>query len=200
MNTLAKPNPRSFGALFNSELVNPKDKTERGKGFTSKQLCKYGSICTAGCNQLLKCYKDVDMWLLPEHFSILCGSCQNAVENEKNVFESAHMCLNSICIGDPKAFVYFISDGEYIKIGKAVDPYRRLAEIQTGNPRRCSVVSMIPCYSSSAAHELERFLHNCYRSKSTVGEWFDIEDDTDVRRFQIIYPPRKEESDAADLS
>jgi len=193
MNTIATPNPRSFALMFNSDIVNPHDKASRSVGFTTSQLCKYDGICSAGCNQLLQCYKDIDMFLLPEHFSLLCGSCPNAAANETHVFESAHKYLNCICIGGQKAFVYFISDGEYIKIGKAVDPYKRLAEIQTGNPRRLSVVSMIPCYSSSAAHELEHFLHNSFRSKRAVGEWFDIVEDNDAKRFQVIYPPRKEE-------
>jgi len=31
--------------------------------------------------------------------------------------------------------VYFISDGTYTKIGVAVNPEKRLRELQTGNPK-----------------------------------------------------------------
>lgn len=185
-------------------FVNPKDKTDRGVGMTTQQACIYGDICEGGCSQLLECYKDVNEWMLPEHFSRLCGSCPNAIHPVLNnsiesVFESAHD-HNWICARSPKAFVYFITDGEFVKIGKAVDPYRRLSGIQTGNPKKCSIIAAIPCRSPGDANQLEHYLHVCYSSARAEGEWFDIIGDFDAEQFQAAYPPpRKENPDAAYL-
>lgn len=41
------------------------------------------------------------------------------------------------------SFVYFISDGEYVKIGKGF-PIQRMKGLQTGNPRELSLLFTIP--------------------------------------------------------
>lgn len=68
-------------------------------------------------------------------------------------------------------FIYAISDGEFVKLGKANNPLIRLANLQTGNPRKLKILFTIRCdnpFTVEAA--LHRFYKNCHIS----GEWFKI--------------------------
>jgi hypothetical protein len=64
--------------------------------------------------------------------------------------------------------VYFISgiDGP-VKIGVAVEPWRRLRQIQTGCPTRLVLIADIP-----GSFDQERYLHEFYRRERLGGEWF----------------------------
>lgn len=78
-----------------------------------------------------------------------------------------------------KSFVYFIGDGEYIKIGQASNPIARLKELQTGNGRELILLLTIPTfacgrYGSDQANAIERFLHLAFKEYRLAGEWFDI--------------------------
>ena len=97
-----------------------------------------------------------------------------------SIFDPTYIdaCLDEFYL-DPKknqapAFVYFVSDSEFIKIGVADNLKRRLKEIQMGNPRRCEIVAAFPCKSKSAAHQAEGLLHSIYRDYRMNGEWFNI--------------------------
>ena len=70
--------------------------------------------------------------------------------------------------------VYFISDGENIKIGKANNPEKRLAQLQTGNPRALRLLNVIKCETENDAFELESFLHTILQSTHLNGEWFHL--------------------------
>jgi hypothetical protein len=70
--------------------------------------------------------------------------------------------------------VYFISDGEFIKIGKANNVERRLKELQTGNPKELKILRIIKCTDEYAAYELETFLHSMLHSVNSIGEWFHL--------------------------
>lgn len=88
--------------------------------------------------------------------------------------------------GKIKAYVYFISDGEYIKIGKANSIKNRIKSLQTGNARKLFVKFILPCEGEFVAKLLEGELHEYYASKRLEGEWFDIMnevDDTVLRCF-----------------
>lgn len=73
-----------------------------------------------------------------------------------------------------KSFVYFISDSNYIKIGKANRVSDRLIDLQGGNPNVLNVVTSIECASSAKAYKLEKTLHTKFYSRNIRGEWFDI--------------------------
>ncbi len=73
-----------------------------------------------------------------------------------------------------KAYVYFISDGKYIKIGKANNVECRVKELQCGNPNKLKVVSRITCASSQDAFTVEKFFHKELADHNVRGEWFDV--------------------------
>ena len=78
----------------------------------------------------------------------------------------------------PRTFVYFAREHQPdargpIKIGFSTSPARRLATLQTGNPRRVDIVEVI--YGD---FELEATLHRIWRRAGATwtgggGEWFD---------------------------
>lgn len=63
--------------------------------------------------------------------------------------------------------VYFISDGEAVKIGISKNPTKRLAQLQTGHPRRLSILATLP---GGADEEMQ--LHGRFREHRLHGEWF----------------------------
>lgn len=71
-----------------------------------------------------------------------------------------------------KNVVYFISDGEFLKIGIASDLDRRLTQLQTGNARELTVVSVIECRDMDEARSLEGFLHDRLARLNVLNEWF----------------------------
>ena len=83
------------------------------------------------------------------------------------------------------SYVYFISDGEFIKIGVAESIEKRLKQIQTGNPRNLNVLFSIPCRAAGYTYceytrkdyalDLERFLHQGFGEYHVQGEWFKID-------------------------
>ena len=56
--------------------------------------------------------------------------------------------------------VYFISDGEFCKIGKADNVDVRLKQLQTSNAKSLFVIGYIPCKNSTSALRKENMLHS----------------------------------------
>lgn len=77
--------------------------------------------------------------------------------------------------------VYFISDGAgYIKIGRAGDPAKRLAALQTSTPHSLTIIATVDesVFSEKQIHD--RFAHWRVR-----GEWFH--DHEAIRAFAAAY-------------
>lgn len=76
---------------------------------------------------------------------------------------------------DP-GFVYFIFSDitECIKIGVAVDPWRRLDAFQTSCPEELGLVGYI---QAGDAYALERQWHNRFYRERVRGEWFRFTDE-----------------------
>lgn len=72
-------------------------------------------------------------------------------------------------------FVYFITDGEYTKIGYAQDVDKRMLALQTGNPHKLELLLKLPFATEAEARETEVFLHKSLRPFSASGEWFKID-------------------------
>ena len=70
-----------------------------------------------------------------------------------------------------KPCVYFISDGEFVKIGVTGDINNRFRILQTANARKLKILNVI--YTDSP-YELEEELHKRYAWKRVNKEWFDI--------------------------
>ena len=97
--------------------------------------------------------------------------------------------------------VYFISDGEYTKIGIAESLQKRLKGLQTANARKLYPLYVVKVNRPAEAHALEIKLHKFFRDKNTIGEWFDITEDDimDAKRelklaIRKPYFPEKEMS------
>lgn len=70
----------------------------------------------------------------------------------------------------PTSNIYFISDGDCVKIGKADDPQKRLSGIQTGNSKPLKLL-----YTMKGDERLEGFLHELFADYRKVGEWFRLD-------------------------
>lgn len=69
--------------------------------------------------------------------------------------------------------VYFITDGEFIKIGVAKDAQSRLKELQTGNPKELFILKTIE-YDDGEVYYQESMFHKKFARSRAVGEWFSI--------------------------
>lgn len=67
--------------------------------------------------------------------------------------------------------IYFITDGEYVKIGftDSDDVGERMKTLQVGNARRLSLIGTMP-----GGREEECLLHALLSDFRASGEWFDL--------------------------
>jgi len=63
--------------------------------------------------------------------------------------------------------VYFIRHNGYIKIGKSVDPWKRLASLQTAHHETLEMLAIMP-----GSEDLEHGLHRAFGQFMERGEWF----------------------------
>lgn len=74
-----------------------------------------------------------------------------------------------------EGYVYLVTDGHYYKIGLTRnEPYKRLAQLQTGTAHRLSMVDY-GLYENCA--DMEKYLHQKYSNKRVSGEWFNLSED-----------------------
>jgi len=66
--------------------------------------------------------------------------------------------------------IYFISTGEFVKIGIANNPKQRLRDLQTASPVKLKIIYTIP-----GTENLEKILHNIFDEYRECGEWFRYE-------------------------
>lgn len=71
--------------------------------------------------------------------------------------------------------VYFISDGEHVKIGVAHDPTERLQALQTANPKDLELLTTVEFESKGEAHSAEKMLHRRLAGHHIRGEWFRLD-------------------------
>lgn len=78
-------------------------------------------------------------------------------------------------------YVYIIApvDGDWpiapVKVGITANLVGRLKSIQTGSPKRLSIVQAFPMPSREIAAGLEAAFHTVKKPYRTSGEWFDID-------------------------
>ncbi len=76
----------------------------------------------------------------------------------------------------PAGYVYVIQDTEFskfYKIGRTVEPERRISDIRNILPGRSEIVAII---DTQDAPTLERQLHQRYTENRKRGEWFALTD------------------------
>jgi hypothetical protein len=80
-------------------------------------------------------------------------------------------------------YLYIITDGEFQKIGIAGNPHSRLKELQTGNPRKLSVLKM---FEHEDAQRLEVAFHHLMDSGRQQGEWFRMTE-KELRGISLVF-------------
>jgi hypothetical protein len=68
--------------------------------------------------------------------------------------------------------VYFIRHQGHIKIGKSVDPWKRLASLQTAHYEPLEMLAIMP-----GSEDLEHGLHRAFGKYMKRGEWFQENDE-----------------------
>jgi len=70
--------------------------------------------------------------------------------------------------------VYFIRQGNHVKIGKAGNPRKRFRQLQCANPAPLELLAII---DGPDGHALEKELHRQFAHLRVNGEWFRYEGD-----------------------
>lgn len=68
-------------------------------------------------------------------------------------------------------YVYAVSDGVFVKIGKSTHPGRRLDDLQTSNPRRLQLLVVAPNTTALIGNH-EKAIHLRQQANRVRGEWF----------------------------
>lgn len=188
------PSGAEPGGESSITTINPHDKYKRGKGLNYKEYSDFSGICSLCNDQIIQCYHWLDKDMIWEEFMLRCRECPYAKNQRRNRWVSDSITetnrypyfidrIAEVEWDKPKNYVYFISDGQYIKIGVAKNPDKRLSELQTGNPRKLKVICKIPVGSDREAFDLESRLHFEYQAFAKSGEWFNILDHILVDEF-----------------
>lgn len=90
--------------------------------------------------------------------------------------------------------VYFITDGEYVKVGMANDVRVRLNQMQTGNPKQLKIATVIE-YGDA---EMEHHLHTRYAKQHVRGEWYKLSKEMleDIKYFILSHYYRTGENNS----
>lgn len=71
------------------------------------------------------------------------------------------------------SIIYFISDGEFLKIGITSGRVKnRIVALQTGNPKKLSIISSVSINDELSALKIERIIHSIFKEHRASGEWF----------------------------
>ena len=88
-------------------------------------------------------------------------------------------------------YIYFITDGEAIKIGKTNNVKNRLRVLQTAQPRELKCVKVIECEEDNV-DRVEQSLHTKFKKAHIRGEWFDFTEDIKSYLGCAAFPVYKE--------
>ena len=176
------------------------DKFKNNKGLNGKEVSALNDVCQISGYQTIQCYGPLDDG---DGFTVmeLLSSCQNCpYARKQNRFAEHIMGRTNHSIWfpffaeeyitnnymdrnvdiDSKWHVYFVTDGQYVKIGKGCDTNNRISQLQTGNPRPIKTLFRIYVNCEPDAYKLESFFHTVYREYRMCGEWFDIYNNLNV--------------------
>lgn len=183
--------------------ICPGSKHKCGKHLNFEERSEFCWVCQLGADQLIDCYGAItppDTCYNVYDFAHMCSKCPYVTTDVKNRFGKK---LNTffypyfiefdhadwIDVETPRCFVYFISDGQFIKIGVAKDVGSRIRDLQVANARQLELIAVIPCKDDRCAKQLEMYLHNVYSRWRISGEWFSLHGIVDWDTFQKTYPP-----------
>ena len=182
--------------------INAYRKKQKNCGLNFKEQSDFGGICTLGAQQIIDCYHSGDEELSKSDLIHLCAACPYALyigEYADDALYHWHpghpYFLDELAKryniefewDEPKCFVYFVTDGKFVKIGVADNTTKRLFALQTGNVFPLSIICEIPLKNKSDAHRLEKLLHDVYRRFHIRGEWYNILDFLNIESFKKIF-------------
>lgn len=112
----------------------------------------------AGLRQSFRTHRTAERTPEPPSLSAICPNEQTRVA-----------ILRWRSVIDQPLYVYFIQaeDGGPVKIGQALNPISRVAELQCGNPARLVIRAVL-----LATIDTERTLHSTWDAAHVRGEWF----------------------------
>lgn len=72
-------------------------------------------------------------------------------------------------------YIYLLKSDEngYYKIGKSLNPDKRIRTLQTGNPEKITLISKVEV-TNKFCNKIESALHSQYSYTNKNGEWFDL--------------------------
>ena len=73
---------------------------------------------------------------------------------------------------------YLIFDGILYKIGKSINPEKRLKQIKTSNPN-----AKLICYGNAVT---EKYMHDRFYRSRVKGEWFKLNDEQLRNAIRLI--------------
>jgi hypothetical protein len=97
----------------------------------------------------------------------LCKRCYLQEWNIKNGFTSRKPTKKSKD-NEIESYVYFIkAENNLVKIGKSIDPERRMSSLQTGSSCELEIIAVI-----TGSHLLEGAIHKHLEEEHHHGEWY----------------------------
>ena len=88
-------------------------------------------------------------------------------------------------------YLYFITNKDSaVKIGVSRDPRKRLKQLQTGNHTPLKIKKLVKLKSRSEAYKLEAELHQKFKNKKILNEWFFL--DRDMEKFINTFEEKQE--------
>lgn len=117
--------------------------------------------------------------------NIMLGLMSSKYTNKKRI--------QDVYVENMNYCVYFVTDGQYIKIGVAASLPNRIKQLQTGNPRRIKAIYVIKADTQRDSLRIENELHKAFKNNHILGEWFELEE-RDIanycvkRNYDLRYP------------
>lgn len=87
-------------------------------------------------------------------------------------------------------FMYFISDGEFVKIGRSKNIQQRLHGLQSSNPRNLELIGCHYPEDSMSSKKHEKYWHETFAPYKVRGEWFNLPEEA-VEYIQESLCPTK---------
>lgn len=72
------------------------------------------------------------------------------------------------------SYIYIMSNGDAFKVGLSIDPKRRLRQLQTGSPKKLSLVYFVEI-ETAPVKILESIMHRYLKMNHLTGEWFNAD-------------------------
>lgn len=106
----------------------------------------------------------------------------NSVRNPRQLVDTDAATIDCIQAAEKQSSVYFIHNGEAIKIGVSTNPQKRLASLQTSYHKPLTMLAVI-----NGGRDVESKLHTKFDKFRLSGEWF--EDHKTIRKYIDLVAP-----------